>query len=146
MPFSTFRRLFAESKRIKTLEAYRKINKKISRTKWLFKCCRNYPLVKTLYYNKLDMVINTRRIMRNILNDDEIDPKPACHRNLPSMSGLDFLVSDFQYLLDLIITSIDNRVIYDHTKFNILFHLGHTLYNLLKRFRENYISQVTNEQ
>ena len=92
------------------------------------------------------MVINTCACLKCIFEGvEDIDEKPACHKHKPSMRGLDFLVTDFQLLLDLIVKSLDSRVIYDHEKYNILFELAHRLYNLLKCFRTRYISCVSNK-
>ena len=146
MPFFTFRRLFAEAKWLKLIEAFGKINRKFARIKWLFMCCRNYSLVKTIYYNTLDMIINTRGFLFNLLEDDEIDEKPACHKHAPSIHGLDYLVKDFQYLLDLIIKSVAKRRIYEHAKLNVLFELVHSLYNLLESFCKKYISNIYNKK
>ena len=62
------------------------------------------------------------------------------------MYGLDYLVKDFQYLLDLIIESVETRAIYEHAKFNVLFELAHSLNNLLESFRSRYISKMFNEK
>ena len=92
------------------------------------------------------MVINTRCFLRNLLPSYDIDEKPACHKHVPSMYGLDYLVKDFQYLLDLIIKSVDNRTIYEHVQFDVLFELAHSVNNLLDTFRKKYISKTFNEK
>ena len=94
----------------------------------------------------LDMVSNARSFMSNLLEDEEFDSKVACLKHKPSIHGLDYLVKEFQNLLDVIINSLESRVIYDHDKFNVLFELAHSLNNLLDRFRERYISKHYNEQ
>ena len=73
------------------------------------------------------MIINTRGFLFNLLEDDEIDEKLACYKHVPSIRGLDYLVKDFQYLLNLIIKSVKERRIYEHAKLNVLFeiHLLH---------------------
>ena len=146
MPFSTFRQLFAEAKWLKLIEVFGKINSKFAHTKWLFTCCRNYSLVKTIYYNTLDMIINTRGFLFNLLEDDKIDEKPACYKHAPSICSLDYLVKDFQYLLNLIIKSVKERRIYEHAKLNVLLELAHSLYNLLESFHKKYISNIYNEK
>ena len=60
--------------------------------------------------------------------------------------GLDYLVKDFQYLLDLIIKSVDNRTIYEHVQFDVLFELAHSVNNLLDTFCKKYISKTFNEK
>ena len=146
MPFSTFRHLFAETRRLKLIQAFDKINHKFACNKWLFTCCRNYDSVKTIYYNMLDVVINTHCFIKNLLTDDDIDDKPTCHQHAPSMHGLDYLVKDFQYLLDVIFESVETRAIYEHAKFNVLFELAHSLNNLLESFCSRYISKTFNEK
>ena len=102
--------------------------------------------VEEIYYNTIDMVINTRALLKNIFAEvEDIEEKPACFHHLPPMGGLDYLVTDFQMLLDLILKSLQSRVIYDHAKYNILFELAHSLYSLLKLFRFRYISCVYKE-
>ena len=92
------------------------------------------------------MIINTRGFLFNLLEDDELDEKLACYKHVPSIHGLDYLVKDFQYLLDLIIKSVKERRIYEHAKLNVLFELVHSLYNLLESFRKKYISNIYNEK
>ena len=92
------------------------------------------------------MVVHTRGFVKFLLEDTEdIEEKPACFRHTPSIGGLDYLVTDFQMLLDLLIKSLDDSIIYDHGKFDILFELAHSLYELLKSFHKRYISRVYNE-
>ena len=99
--------------------------------------------VKEIYYNTIDMVINTRTLLKNIFVEvEDIEEKLACFHHVPSMGGLDYLVTDFQMLLDLILKSLQSRVIYDHAKYNILFELAHSLYSWLKSFCFSYISRV----
>ena len=143
MPLSVFKTLFAEAKKIKLVEAFKKINNKLTHSKWIFTCCRNYSTVAEIFSKTLHMNIRMISILVDILKgNQEIEEKPACYKNTPSVGGLDFLVSDFEGLLDLIVNSLESRNIYDHEKFNKLFELAHTLYNFLKSFRTSYISKV----
>ena len=146
MPFSIFKTLFVEAKWLKLNSAFRKINNKFSNSKWISKCCRNYTAVETIYSNMLEMVINTCCFLQNILEGQDIEEHPACFKHTPSMGGLDYLVTDFQFLLDLVIKSLDSRVVFDHTKYNVLFELAHSLYTLLNSFHTRYISHIYNEK
>ena len=146
MPFSIFKTLFVEAKRLKLISAFQKINNKFSNSKWIFKSCRNYTAVETIYSNMLEMVINTRCFLWNILEGQDIEEHPACFKHTPSMGGLDYLVTDFQLLLDLVIKFLDSRVVYDHMKYNVLFELTHSFYTLLNSFRTHYISCIYNEK
>ena len=102
--------------------------------------------VEEIYYNTIDMVINTHTLLKKIFAEvEDIEEKPACFHHLPSMGGLDYLLTDFQMLLDLILKSLQSRVIYDHAKYNVLFELAHSLYSLLKSFRFRYILHVCKE-
>ena len=146
MPFETFQRLFAEAKRVKLNYAFDKINKKFSENKWIFKCCQNINWVEDIYQSTLDMVMNTRGFLKFLFEGiEDIDERPACFKHKPSICSLDFLITDFQLLLDLVINLLESRVIYDHAKFNVLFELAHALYNLLKSFRTQYVSKIFNE-
>ena len=128
MPFATFKTLFAEAKQIKLNYAFGKINTKFSKSKWIFKCCQNMKYVTEIYYNLLDMVINTCNFLKFIFEGiEEIEPMPACHKHKSSVHGLDYLITDFQLLLDLVLKALDSRVIYDHAKFNIVFELAQSL-------------------
>ena len=147
MPFNVFRELFAEAKRLKLIDAFNKINKKFQESKWIFKCCCNYKTMKELYFHTLTMVTNACSFLSKLLESNhEIELKPACYHHAPSMGGLDYLVMDFQLLLDWVLKSLDTRVIYEHANFDGLFELVHILYKLLKSFRTKYISKVHNEQ
>ena len=146
MPFSMFKKLFAEAKRLKLKHAFEKINNKFSESKWIFKCCQNEKFVKDIYYNTIDMVINTHGFLKYIFEGiEDIDEKPVCFNHKPHIRGLDFLVTDFQLLLDLILKALERRVIYDHAKFDVLFELAHALYNLMRSFRTRYVSRAYNE-
>ena len=146
MPFSIFKTLFAEAKRLKLKYAFEKINNKFSEFKWIFKCCWNEKFVKDTYYNTIDMVINTRGFLKYIFEGiEDIDEKPACFNHKPHIWALDYLVTDFQLLLDLILKALESRVIYDHDKFDVLFELAHALYNLLRSFHTRYVSRVYNK-
>ena len=124
----------------------KKLNNKFSENKWIFKCCRNINWVKDIYQNTLDMVMNTRGFLKFLFEGiEDIDKRPTCFKHKPSIGSLDFLVTDFQLLLDLVIKSLESRVIYDHAKFNVLFELAHALYNLLKSFHTRYVSKIFNE-
>ena len=94
----------------------------------------------------LDMVSNSCSFMYNLLENEELECELACLKHKPSVYALDYLVKEFQNLLDVTINSLDTRVIYDHDKFNVLFELAHSLNNLLDRFRERYISKHYNEK
>ena len=95
MPYSMFQSLFAEEKRIKLIYAYKKINK-FSESKWIFNCCRNYKNVREMYFNTLDMVVNTRGFLNSIFEGiEDIDERPACFRHESSMGGIDYPVIDF---------------------------------------------------
>ena len=69
-------------------------------------------MLKKIYYNTIDMVINTCALLKNTFAEvEDIEEKPACFNHVPSMGGLDYLVTDFQMLLDLILKSLQSRVI-----------------------------------
>ena len=92
------------------------------------------------------MVMNTLGFLKFLFEGiEDIDERPTCFKHKPSISGLDFLVTDFQLLLDLVIQSLESRVIYDHAMFNVLFELAHALYNLLKSFHTRYVSKIFNK-
>ena len=78
MPFSVFSSLFVEAKRVKLMYAFEKITTKFMESKWIFKCCRNEKYVKDIYYNTIDMVINTHACLKCIFEGiEDIYEKPA---------------------------------------------------------------------
>ena len=146
MPFATFKSLVAEAKGIKLNYAFGKINNKFSQSKWIFKCCQNMKYVTEIYYNMLDMVINTCCFLKFIFEEiEDIETMPVCRKHNPSIHGLDYMVTDIQLLLDLVLKALDSRVFYDHPKFNIMFELAHSLYDLLKSFQTRYVSRTYNK-
>lgn len=146
MPFSTFQQLVSEAKRLKLISAFEKIDTKFQKSKWIFKCCRNIIMIEEIYLNFLEMDFNTRGFVKGLMEDSEdIEEKPACFHHNPSVNALDYLVTDFQMLIDLIIQSLKSKVIYNHAKFDVLFELAHSVYQLLNLFRRRYISRISNE-
>ena len=76
--------------------------------------------------------------LTNLLNDEDIESKPACHNKDPSIFGIEFLAIDFEILLDVIVESLKNNEIKDHDKYNTLFKKAHKLYENIKFFEKKY--------
>lgn len=147
MPFEVFKQLQLEQKRIKLVQAYEKVIKRYLSMKHVFTCCRNYFTVRAIFENLLEMVSNIRAFVKFLMeeNNDDFIVRPPCASHRPSVSGLDYLSSDLGFILKKICYSIDLKKVNEHEKYNVLFELAHSIYNLLKRFQSKYTSPIHNE-
>ena len=121
----------------KLIIAYKKIAHRAAHDKWIFKCCRNYDLVKEIYDAFLDMMCNIRSFAY-LLEDDDIESKPGCSGCKASVSGLDFLVTDLEVLLDVFYRGLASFEICGDEKLDVMFELSHTVNGLLKSFEHKY--------
>ena len=139
MPFSTFTNLPAESKERKLREAFSKIASRVGEMKWMFKCIWNYYVFVDLYDNTLDLVCNICSFANLLLDDDEIETRPACYHHNHTIGGLDFLYTDLELMVDVLHQSILSHTITDHRNLDTLFELAHAVYTVLKAFQKKYI-------
>ena len=137
MPFKKFRLLPEDTKIQNLIIAYEKITLRAARDKWIFKCCCNYDLVEEIYDAFLDMMCNIRSFAY-LLEDDDIESKPGCSDRKASVSGLDFLVTDLEVLLDVFYRGLASFEIRGDEKLDIMFELSHTINGLLKSFEHKY--------
>ena len=63
----------------------------------------------------------------------------------PSVGYLAYLSVDFGRFLEQIHHSITCKSIHDHEKYDTLFELAHSVYNLLKHFQTRYTLCIYNE-
>ena len=138
MPFEKFRLLPEDTKIQKLIIAYEKITLHAARDKWIFKCCHNYDLVEEIYDAFLDMMSNMRSFVYFLLEDDDIESKPACSGRKASVSGLNFLVTDLEVLLDVFYRGLASFEIRGHEKLDVMFELSHTINGLLRSFEHKY--------
>ena len=122
----------------KLIVAYEKIALRVQNEKWIYKCCRNYPLVEEIYNSLLEMVVNIREFAFFLLDDEDIESKPGCFSWMPSMRGIDFLVTDLDVMLDLFYTGLSSYAIKGHEKLDLMFTLSLTVYKLLQSFKRKY--------
>ena len=122
----------------KLIVAYEKIALRVQNEKWIYKCCRNYPLVEEIYNSLLEMVVNIREFAFFLLDDEDIESKPGCFSWIPSMCGIDFLVTDLDVMLDFFYTDLSSYAIKGHEKFDLMFTLSLTVYELLQSFKRKY--------
>ena len=83
MPFANFQKLSASHKREKLIYAFAKIILRADKDSWIFRCCRNMFAVRELYLDLLDMMCNIRSFAISLLEDDEIESRPACYMHEP---------------------------------------------------------------
>ena len=138
MPLEKFRLLAEDTKIQKLIIAYEKIALRAARDKWIFKCCRNYDLVEEIYDAFLDMMCNIRSFAYFLLEDDDIESKPGCSGRKASVSGLDFLVTDLEVLLDVFYRGLASFEIRGDEKLDVMFEMSHTVNGLLKSFKHKY--------
>ena len=138
MPFEKFRLLPEDTKIQKLIIAYEKIALHAAHDKCIFKCCRNYDLVEEICDAFLDMMSNICLFAYFLLEDDDIESKPACSGRKASVSGLDFLVTDLEVLLDVFYRGLASFEIRGDEKLDIMFELSHTVNGLLRSFELKY--------
>ena len=91
-----------------------------------------------IYSDMLQVMCDLRTFIANLLNDEEIETKPAWDKKDPSIFGIEFLVIDFEILLDVIVQSLKNNEIQDHNQCDRLFKKAHKLYEDIKSFEKKY--------
>ena len=138
MPFEKFRLLPEDTKIQNLIIAYEKIAIRVAHDKWIFKCCHNYDLVEEIYDAFLDMMSNIHSFAYFLLEDDDIESKPACSGRKASVSGLDFLVTDLEVLLDVFYRGLASFEIHGHERLDVMFELSHTINGLLRSFEHKY--------
>ena len=84
------------------------------------------------------MMCNIRSFAYYLLDDDDIETKPACAGHKPSMRGLDFLTSDMEIMLDVFYKSLSSFEIRGDSKLAIMFELSQSIDGLLKVFEQKY--------
>ena len=99
---------------------------------------RNYAIFKTIYHKFMELMCNIHSFAYFILDDEDIESRPACFSHVPSMGGMDFLVTDLELMLDMFYTSLSSYAICGDEKLHIMFELLHTINNLLKTFEKRY--------
>ena len=86
----------------------------------------------------LQVMCDLCNFVANLLNDEDIESKPACHGKDPSIFGIEFLAIGFEILLDVIVESLKNNEIKDHDKCDILFKKAHKPYENINFFEKKY--------
>ena len=138
MPFANFQKLSASHKREKLIYAFEKIILWAEKDSWIFRCCRNMFAVRELYLDLLDMMCNIRSFAISLLEDDEIESRPACYMHEPHMRGLDFLTNDLHIMLNVLLECLKNKELDTDEKLDTLFHLAHSVNDLLLVFENKY--------
>ena len=138
MPFDKFTQLTLTQKEQKLIFAFKKISIRAQHDRNIYKSLRNFFRVNAIYSDMLQVICELRYFVSTLLDDDDIETKPACHNKDPSIFGIEFLSSDFEILLDVIVQSLENGELRSHAKCDQLFKKAHSLYNLIKAFEKKY--------
>ena len=103
-------------------------------------CVRNHYIFVELYAEALEMVCCIRSFVKFFHSgiDDDIEDKPYCFHLPPSVTRLDFLVTDIQLMLDITYHSVNDKVINDHGKFSLIFEFLIAVNRVLENFCEKY--------
>ena len=135
---SNFASLSTEKKIEKLTVDFENIVWIVAKKSWIFRCCRNYFVFKELYKDFLDMMCDIRSFAWYILDDEDIESRPACFNHKPSMGGLDFLTNDLEIIMDVFHESLKSNSIRQDDKLNLLFNLSICIYDMLDYFEEKY--------
>ena len=138
MRYERFTQLTIMQKQEKLIQAFQKISTRAQRDKNNHKSVNNFFHVLEIYSDMLQVMCDLRNFVTNLLNDEDIESKPACHNKDPSIFGIKFLAIDFEIILDVIMESLKNNEIKDHDKCDILFKKAHKLYENIKIFEKKY--------
>ena len=138
MRFERFTQLAIMQKQEKLIQAFQKISTRAEWDKNIYKSVNNFFRVGEIYSDMLQVMCDLRNFVANLLNDEDIETKPACHNKDPSIFGIKFLACDFEILLDVIMQSLKNNELQNHDKCDILFKKAHKLYENIKFFEKKY--------
>ena len=138
MTFEKFQTLSEDTKIKKLIIAFEKVALRASKDRWIFRCCRNYAIFHTIYHEFMELMCNIRSFAYFLLDDEDIESRPACFSHVPSMGGIDFLVTDLELMLDMFYTCLSSYAIRGDEKLHIMFELSYTINNLLKVFEKRY--------
>ena len=138
MPFTKFTKLSPTDKTEKLIYAFQKIILRAEKDSWIFRCCRNMSAVRELYLELLDMLCNIHSFAISLLEADEIESRPPCYAHEPHVRGLDFLSTDLHVMLSLFLEALENKELNTDPKLDTLFHLAHTVNDLLFAFEKKY--------
>ena len=138
MTSEKFQTLSEDTKIKKLIIAFEKVALRASKDRWIFRCCRNYAIFKTIYHEFMELMCNIHSFAYFLLDDEDIESRPACFSHVPSMGGMDFLVTDLELMLDVFYTSLSSYAIRGDEKLHVMFELSHTINNLLKVFEKRY--------
>ena len=138
MRFERFTQLTIMQKEEKLIRAFHKISTRAERDKNIYKSVNNFFRIGEIYSNMLQVMCDLRNFVANLLNDEDIETKPACHNKDPSIFGIEFLAWDFELILDVIVQSLKNNELQNHEKCDKLFKKAHKLYDDIKFFEKKY--------
>ena len=135
----------AGTKILKLSDAFRKIAKKHSDLKWMFRCIRNYSVFIEFYGEVLDFACNVRSFTVLLLDDPDMETRPMCFSSKPCVAGMDYLYWDIDLVINVLWTEICTNQICDDLRLNTLFEIAHSIYAILKAFRDKYVSSISSE-
>lgn len=138
MRFERFTQLTITRKQEKLIAAFQKISTRAERDKNIYKSFNNFFRVSEIYSDMLQVMCDLRTFIANLLNDEEIETKPAWHKKDALIFGIEFLAIDFEIILDVIVQSLKNNEIQDHDQCDRLFKKAHKLYEDIKLFEKKY--------
>ena len=138
MRFERFTQLTITQKQQKLIWAFQKIPTRAQSDRNIYKSVNNFFHVLEIYSDMLQVMCDLHNFLANLLNDEDIESKPACHNKDPSIFGIEFLAIDFEILLDVIMQSLKNNKIDYHNKCDKLFNKAHKLYENIKFFEKKY--------
>ena len=102
IPLSKFKVLPAGTKILKLSDAFRKIAKKHSDLKWMFRCIRNYSVFIEFYGEVLDFACNVRSFTVSLLDDPDMETRPMCFSSKPCIAGMDYLYWDIHLVINVL--------------------------------------------
>ena len=110
----------AGMKILKLSDAFRKIAKKHSDLKWMFRCVRNYSVFIEFYGEVLDFVCNVCSFTVSLLDDPDMKMRPMCFSSKPCVAGMDYLYWDIDLVINVLWTEICTNQICDDMRLNTI--------------------------
>ena len=138
MRFERFTQLTIMQKKEKLIRAFQKISTRAQRDKTIYKSFNNFFCNQEIYADTLQVMCDLHTFVANLLNDEDIESKPAWHNKDPSIFGIEFLACDFEIILDVIMESLKNNELQHHDQCDKLFKKAHKLYENIKFFEKKY--------
>ena len=136
LTFDKFQKLGVSGKQEILAKGLYNLLKKFEKDKWMYRCVRNFYVFKELYAQFLHLNLSMRLFCNTLLGDGKMKKEPSYLKT--TVYGLDFLVVDFDNIIDMLITILEKKDIQKDDQLNEVFHFALKVNTVLGSFRSQY--------